>query len=103
LRIYRLYIDINWAKRAGIRHNGAWALSAVFAGGFMRFLLTFAVVAVVVTLALSLYPVFRGSGGDAELRTEREDRGFRLPRDFVYNLAAGVISGVVAGFITKRL
>jgi hypothetical protein len=69
----------------------------------MKFILTFIVVAVVVTLALTIYPAFRDSGGGAELRAEREDRGFGLPRDFVYNLAAGVISGVVAGFITKRL
>jgi hypothetical protein len=71
----------------------------------MKFFLTFAVVAIVVTLALSLYPTLRGAGGETELRAERhrEDRGFELPRDFVYNLAAGVISGVVAGMITKRL
>jgi hypothetical protein len=69
----------------------------------MKFLLTFAVVAVIVTLALTIYPVFRGSGDGAELRAEREERGFKIPRDFVYNLAAGVISGVLAGVITKRL
>lgn len=70
----------------------------------MRFLLTFVVVAVLVTGGLTLYPsLLSGGSGRSEIRAERQsDRSSRLPREFIFNVAAGVVSGVIASAITRR-